>query len=113
MIIGNLTYDKTRDLYTGELTTLSVGIRKVVFQPNKATGDKAPAYRVVSQSKTGEVEFGAAWKKRSEEGREYLSVRLDDPTLGQPFNCALVASNDSTEKLILVWSRDNRKAKAA
>ena len=113
MIIGNLTYDKTKDLYTGELATLGVGTRKVVFQPSKATGDKAPAYRVVSQNKTGDVEFGAAWKKRSEEGREYLSVKLDDPTFGQPFNCAVVASNDSPEKLILVWSRDNRKPKAA
>ena len=113
MIIGNFTHNTAQDTYTGELATLGIGTRKVVFQPNKATGDKAPAYRVVSQSKTGDVEFGAAWKKRSEEGREYLSVKLDDPTFGQPFNCAVVASNDSTEKLILVWSRDNRKPKAA
>jgi uncharacterized protein (DUF736 family) len=44
-------------------------------------GDKAPSYRVVSPSKTGNVELGAAWKKRSEEGRDYLSVKLDDPSM--------------------------------
>ncbi len=91
MIIGNLNYDKTQDLYTGELATLSVGARKVVFQPSKSETEKAPDYRVVSQSKAGDVEFGAAWKKRSKEGVDYLSVRLDDPTFGHPFNCAVVA----------------------
>jgi uncharacterized protein (DUF736 family) len=39
-----------------------------------------------------DVEFGAAWKKRSKEGRDYLSVKLDDPALTQPINCSLVAS---------------------
>jgi hypothetical protein len=31
MIIGNFTYDRTRDTYTGELATLTVAVRKVVF----------------------------------------------------------------------------------
>lgn len=82
-----------------------------MFRPNEAKTDKAPQYRVVSQTKTGDVEFGAAWKKRSEEGREYLSVRLDDPALTQALNCALVEPSDN-EGFILVWSRDSRKAKA-
>jgi uncharacterized protein (DUF736 family) len=111
MIIGNFTYDQARDSYTGELATLEVGARKVVFRPNEAKTDKAPNYRVIGLSKTGDVEFGAAWKKRSEEGREYLSVKLDDPALTQALNCALVESGD-TEAFILVWSRDTRKAKA-
>jgi uncharacterized protein (DUF736 family) len=69
MIIGNFTYDRTRDTYTGELATLTVAARKVVFQPSEARGDKTPSHRVVSPGKTGSVELGAAWKKRSEEGR--------------------------------------------
>ena len=88
MIIGNFTHNTAQDTYTGELATLEVGARKVVFRPNEAKTDKAPNYRVVSASKTGDVEFGAAWKKRSEEGRYYLSVKLDDPSLRQPINCA-------------------------
>lgn len=110
MIIGNFTYNKAQDTYTGELATLSVA-RKLVFRPSEAKTDKAPSYRVIGPSKTGDVDLGAAWKKRSEEGRDYLSVKLDDPTLPQSLNCALVESSDS-EGFILVWSRDIRKAKA-
>ena len=112
MIIGNFTFNEARDTYTGELATLSVAARKVVFQPIEAKGEKAPSHRIVSPSKAGDVEFGAAWKKRSEEGRNYLSVKLDDPALATPINCALVESNDDPDAYILVWSRDSRKAKS-
>ena len=86
-----------------------------MFQPNEAKGDKArkqPNYRIVSPATGGDVELGAAWKKHSDEGREYLSVTLADPALTQPVNCAMLGSNDS-EAHILVWSRDSRKAKTA
>lgn len=112
MIIGNLTYDKTSDTYTGELATLSVGTREVVFQASKSTGEGTPEYRVVSPTEIGDIELGAAWKKRSKEGQEYLSVRLDDPVLDRPFNCAVMASKNSAGQFILVWTRVNRKAKA-
>ena len=110
MIIGNFTNNEAQDTYTGELATLEVGARKVVFRPIEAKTDKAPNYRVIGLSKTGDVEFGAAWKKRSEEGRPYLSVKLDDPALAQPVNCALVESGDERDEFILVWSRDSRRA---
>jgi uncharacterized protein (DUF736 family) len=85
MIIGNFTYDKARDTYTGELATLTVAARNTVFQPIEAKGDKGPSYRLIGPSKTGDVEFGATWK-RSEESRDYLSVKLDDPSLAQPLS---------------------------
>ncbi len=113
MIIGNLTYDQKADTYAGELATLSVGTRKLVFQPSQATGEDVPEYRVVSPGKGGDVEFGAAWKKRSKEGQNYLSVRLDDPALGKPFNCAVMASKNGDNAFILVWTRMKPKAKTA
>ena len=58
MIIGNFTYNKAQDTYTGELATLSVAARKVVFRPSEAKTDKAPSYRVIGPSKTGDVESG-------------------------------------------------------
>jgi uncharacterized protein (DUF736 family) len=115
MIIGNFTYDTARDTYTCELSTLTVAARTLVFQPNEAKGDKArkqPHYRIVSPATGGDVELGAAWKKHSDEGREYLSVTLADPALTQPVNCAMLGPNDS-KSFILVWSRDNRKTKTA
>ena len=108
MMIGNFTCNEARDTYTGELSTLTVA-RKVVFRPIEAKTDKAPNYRVIGLSKTGDVEFGAAWKKRSEEGRYYLSVKLDDPSLPQPINCAMVEAGDKPYAFILVWSRDRRQ----
>jgi uncharacterized protein (DUF736 family) len=115
MIIGNFTYNPAQDIFTGELSTLTVAARTLTFQPNEAKGDKRrqPHYRVVSPAKGGDVELGAAWKKHSDEGREYLSVTLADPALSQAVNCAMVASGDSGEAFILVWSRENRKAKTA
>jgi uncharacterized protein (DUF736 family) len=109
MIIGNFTYDQAQNTYTGNLATLTVAVRKVVFQPNEAKTDKAPDYRISGAGKAGDVEFGAAWKKRSEDGKEYLSVKLDDPSLAQPLNCALVKPSEG-EGLILVWSRDRRQS---
>jgi uncharacterized protein (DUF736 family) len=113
MIIGNFKYSKTEDTYTGELATLTVAARKLVFQPIEAKGDKGPSYRVVSPSKAGDVELGAAWKKRSEEGRDYLSVKLDDPSLAQPLNCALVEPGNDRFGFILVWSRRQPQGEAA
>jgi len=36
MIIGDFKHDKAEGTDTGELTTLTVAARKVVFQPSKA-----------------------------------------------------------------------------
>jgi uncharacterized protein (DUF736 family) len=52
------------------------------------------------------VEFGAAWKKTSAEGDEYLSVKLDHPSLPAPIYATLVESDEAgTHNLI--WSRRN------
>ena len=117
MIIGNFTYDPARNTYTGELSTLTVQSRALVFQPNEPKGErsngrKPPHYRIVSPAKGGDVELGAAWKKHSDEGKEYLSVTLADPALAQSLNCALVSAGDDAEAgFILVWSV--RKPKTA
>jgi len=38
--------------------------------------DKSPDYRVLA----GALEIGAAWKRQSSASKEYLSVKLDDPS---------------------------------
>jgi uncharacterized protein (DUF736 family) len=50
------------------------------------------------------VEFGAAWKKTSGEGREYLSVKLDDPSFPAPIYATLIES-DEPGTYSLIWSR--------
>jgi len=53
------------------------------------------------------AEIGAAWSKRSNEGRDYLSVKLDDPSFNAPIYANLVDDDDG-EGLTLIWSRSRR-----
>ncbi len=62
--------------------------------------DKAPDYRVFA----GQIEIGAGWKKTSGTGREYLSVKLDDPSLPAPIYASLVEAEGEGE-FTLIWSR--------
>ena len=50
------------------------------------------------------TEFGAAWKKTSGAGREYLSVKLDDPSFPAPIFASLVAV-EGGDGYALIWSR--------
>jgi uncharacterized protein (DUF736 family) len=113
MIIGNFIYSKQDKLYTGTIQTMSRYHEDVLFQPAKKQGEKSPDYRVTVDSPQGSVELGAAWKRKSAKGREYLSVRLDDPANASPFFAALLPSQKGTSA-VLIWSRpQRRKATAA
>jgi uncharacterized protein (DUF736 family) len=54
------------------------------------------------------VEVGAGWSKRSTEGRDYLSIKLDDPSFSAPIYANLV-HGEGAETCSLVWSRPNRR----
>ena len=72
------SFKKSGNEFQGEIVTLSVQTKNVRIVPetNRAN-DNAPSHRVY----VGRAEIGAAWSKRSNEGRDYLSVKLDDPEL--------------------------------
>jgi uncharacterized protein (DUF736 family) len=58
----------------GEIVTLSVQTKGVRIVPEaNRVNDNAPSHRVF----VGRAEIGAAWSKRSNEGRDYLSLKLD------------------------------------
>jgi uncharacterized protein (DUF736 family) len=111
MIIGNFSYKQAEDTYTGEIKTLTLLRGSVQFRPVEAKTNGGPNYRVVVQGETSQVELGAAWKRNSQNGRDFLSVSLDDPGLARPFNAALMPSEDG-KSAILIWSRPAKKAKA-
>jgi uncharacterized protein (DUF736 family) len=75
------SFKKVNAELQGEIVTLSVQARgvRIVPEPNR-TNDNAPSHRVF----VGRAEIGAAWPKRSNEGRDYLSVKLDDPSFTAP-----------------------------
>ncbi len=97
--IGSFT--KSNDSFNGAVKTLSINAKTTIKKAEKASG-KAPDYRVFA----GTVEFGAAWKKTSGEGREYLSVKLDDPSFPAPIYATLVEGEEAGSHT-LIWSRRN------
>lgn len=93
------TFVKTQDgAYAGSIKTLSLNVKTAQLRPNEKADEKAPDFRIFA----GQTEFGAAWKKTSRENREYLSVKLDDPSFPQPIFASMVEADDGYS---LIWSR--------
>jgi uncharacterized protein (DUF736 family) len=75
---------------------------QVRFIPTRSGGDKAPDLRAY----VGSCEVGAAWKRTAKDsGREFFSVKLDDPSFAAPLHASLVESNGGWS---LLWSRPDR-----
>jgi uncharacterized protein (DUF736 family) len=100
------TFKKTgNNEFAGEIVTLSVQAKGVRIVPEtRATGENAPSHRVF----VGRVEIGAAWSKRSNEGRDYLGLKLDDPSFTAPIFANLFDDEDG-EGYSLIWSRPSRR----
>lgn len=84
--------------YAGSIKTLTINVKQAQLRPNDKTDEKAPDYRIFA----GQTEFGAAWKKTSRDDRDYLSVKLDDPSFPAAIFANLV---DAEEGYSLIWSR--------
>ena len=111
MIIGNFKYDAKADTYAGDVTTLTFQRSNVQLRPTEKSGEKEPDYRIVAESEFGTVEFGAAWRRTSEKGQDFLSVSIDDPALSGSLNAALFATENG-KTAVLVWTRPKAKAPA-
>ena len=98
------SFKKVDNDFQGEIITLNLkakGVR-IVAEPNRSN-ENAPSHRVY----VSRVEIGAAWPKRSEEGRDYLSLKLDDPSFTAPIYANLFADEDG-EGYTLLWSRPRK-----
>jgi uncharacterized protein (DUF736 family) len=85
--------------FTGTIKTLTLNA-KATLRPIDKESEKAPDYRLA----VGSVECGAGWKKTSRENREYISVKLDDPTFPAPIYATL-SETDTAGEYALIWSR--------
>ncbi|MGB3882267.1 MAG: DUF736 domain-containing protein [Diaphorobacter nitroreducens] len=95
--IGTFTADQ--DCFTGTLRTLTLNVKVKLVPNDKGDNEKAPDFRL----RAAGHDIGAAWKKTSEAGRDYLSVTLDDPSFPAPIHARLIEGEDGTHDLI--WSR--------
>jgi uncharacterized protein (DUF736 family) len=94
-------FTKSHDGFSGTVRTLTISIN-AQLKPADRENDKGPDFRVY----VGPTEVGAVWKKISNAGREYLSVKLDDPIFPAPIYASLVEVQGENG-YALIWSRRN------
>ena len=96
------SFISTSNGFSGSIRTLTLNV-KAKFVRIENPSDKGPHFRIYA----GAVELGAAWQKRSEQtDRDYLSVKLDDPSFPAPIYASLVEAEDGSGHN-LIWSRRN------
>ena len=99
------TFKKSGNGYTGDITTLSLQAKNVrIVTEESRSNENAPSHRVF----VGRIEIGAAWTKRSNEGRDYLGLKLDDPSFTAPIFANLF-DDEGGETYSLIWSRPSRR----
>lgn len=99
------TFKKSGEDYVGEIVTLSVQAKNVRIVPeDNRSGENAPSHRIF----VGRAEIGAAWSRTSNEGRPYLSLKLDDPSFSAPIYANLF-DDDDADTYSVIWSRARRQ----
>jgi len=97
------TFTSTSNGFTGTVRTLALNAKARIVRV-ETPSEKGPQFRIYA----GAVELGAAWQKHSNEtDRDYLSVKLDDPSFPAPIYATLVEV-EGEDGLQLIWSRPNR-----
>ncbi|MEJ7935687.1 DUF736 domain-containing protein [Sphingobium sp. AN558] len=96
--IGTFT-PNTKSEFNGVIKTLTLNT-KATLRPVEKEGEKSPDFRISAAN----MDIGAAWKKTSREGRNYISVKLDDPSFPAPIYATL-SEIDTTGEYALIWSR--------
>jgi len=101
------TFKKVGTGFQGDIATLNVSASGVRIVPEtKRSSEAAPHYRVFA----GRAEIGAAWDEISKStAREYISVKLDDPSFTTPLFAKLF-QDEGGETHSLIWTRDRPQA---
>ena len=98
------SFKKVSGEYKGQIITLAVQAKSVRIAPVEKPGQNGPSHRVF----VGEVEVGAAWSKKTQDDRPYLSVKLDDPSFTAPVFAQLFEGDEG--QYDLVWNRPARRS---
>ena len=103
MIIGK--FQQVEGVFIGTL----VGFGGHGTSPHPAKTDLKGIDYTVTVTGSG-LDLGIAWQNKSAKGNDYLSIKLDNPFLSAPVNCALVKQSDG---YALIWDREKPKAESA
>ena len=91
------TFTKTTAGFNGSIQTLNLKA-KVTIAPVEKSSEAAPDYRAYIDK----VEIGAGWIRTSKGNREFVSVKIDDPSFAAPIYANLIERNGQHD---LIWSR--------
>ncbi|RVU18484.1 DUF736 domain-containing protein [Methylobacterium oryzihabitans] len=95
------TFTQTQTGFSGDIATLTIQARKIaIVAETERSGENAPTHRIY----LGKAEIGAGWAKVSKGERDYISVKIDDPSLPAPLYARLFADEDGKTHS-LVWTR--------
>ncbi|MDC7682150.1 DUF736 domain-containing protein [Asticcacaulis sp. BYS171W] len=96
-IIG--TFVKSDTGFSGSVKTATLNFKARLVE-NEPASENAPDYRIY----TGAAEIGAGWKRTADNGREYISLKLDDPSFPHPIYASLFQDEDP-DAYNLLWTR--------
>lgn len=95
------TFTKTEESFVGTIRTMTINVKAKIVPNKEKANDKAPDYRVYA----GGAELGAGWLEQSkDEEREYLSLKLDDPSFAAPIRAAFFENTEEGTG-VMMWSR--------
>ena len=109
MNIGNCKKNDA-GIFMGRITTLSIAVF-IALQPVNSTNEKAPAFDIMALAadKRSWVKVGALWAfNSSSTGEEFLSGRIDDPSMDKPIEVQLFRQDDGSYNV--AWRRPVRRA---
>src|ERR1700730_17268732 len=89
--------------YEGSIETLTLKA-SISIEAVTKKNDNQPDYRVYQVTEHFKSDIGAAWKKASKEGSEYLSVSIDDIGFTTKAYCRLVKTG-AEKGHTLFWER--------
>ncbi|XQZ99459.1 DUF736 domain-containing protein [Komagataeibacter rhaeticus] len=101
------SFKKVGEGFEGEIVTLALQARNVrlVAETNRAN-DNAPNYRVY----LGRVELGAAWTRRSSEGRDLSEPEAGRSLLRTPRSSPTCSLTRKARATRLIWTRPRSRA---
>ena len=104
-ILGTFIKTGSPSEYVGELTSFTIRHESVRIVPVAHRGsDSAPTHRMMLD----DLELAPGWTKTTEDGRDYIGFKFDDPSFVAPIYPGLFDRGDG-RTFDLSWSRPKKR----